>query len=204
MGRKKKKKPANRQVVVFVTLVSVLSLTSALLLAIAPDPLRPDSTSLLFAIDAPESMRAVFQTQTPTHAGRWKYVYVHHSASRSGTAEPGLPNSLGMGDHFVIGNGEGAADGQVQICPRWDQQQSAAPPAAGEIDPNCISICLVGDFDRAAPTPNQLKRLTALVNALQSQLAIRGQDVLILSHAASKVGIGQYFPTSAFREELLP
>lgn len=202
MGKKKKK--ANRQVVVFVTLVSVLTLTSALLLAIAPDPLRPDSSSLLFAIDTPESMRAIFQTQVPAKGGRWKYIYIHHSRTATGTAVPGQADSIGSGDHFVIGNGFGAADGQVQVCPRWDQQVSASPPAAGEIDPACISICLVGDFDRNVPTPGQLNRLTALVSALQTRLDIRGQDIVLLTQSASKAGMGQYFPISLFREELLP
>lgn len=203
MGRKKKQ--PSRKAVVFATLVSVLTLTSALLLAIAPDPLRPDSTSLLFAIDSPESMRAIFQTQVPAQTGRWKYIYVHHTRTRAGTAIPGEPNSVGSGDHFVITNGDGAADGQIQVCPRWDQQVSAtAPLAGGNIDPACISISLVGDFDRNVPTPNQLKRLAGLVNALQAHLDIRGNDVLLLNQQASKAGMGQYFPISAFREELLP
>lgn len=198
----KKKKKAARQVVVFVTLVSVLSLTSALLLAIAPDPLRPDSGSSLYAIDEPASMGAIFQTQVPTKPNSWKYIYIHHSRTAADVI-PGTNQAVGMTDHFVIGNGDGVADGQVQVCSRWDQQLSAAPPqGATNINPNCISICLVGDFDHSVPTPMQIHRLNSLVNALQLRLGIREKDVLLLAQPSSAAGMGQYFPITAFREQL--
>ena len=140
-AKKKKKKQPNRRIVVFGALVGVLTLTSALLLAIAPAPLNPDASSTLLALDSAESMGVVFQTQVPAKAGRWKYIYVHHSHSDANTA----PES---GDHFIIGNGEGTLDGQIQMTHRWDQQLSATPPGgASEIDPACS---VVGDADIAA------------------------------------------------------
>ncbi|HVT87969.1 MAG TPA: peptidoglycan recognition family protein [Tepidisphaeraceae bacterium] len=202
---KSKKKQANRKVIVFGTLVGVLTLTSALLLAIAPAPLRPEASNTLFAVDAPESMASVFQTQIEAKPGRWKYIYIHHSRTPSGSALAGEQQAIGMGDHFVIGNGDGAADGQVQICPRWDRQLSAAPPVgAGDIDAACISICLVGDFDHSMPTPMQLRRIQSLVSALQGRLGIRSQDVVLLADANSAAGTGRYFPMTAFKEQLLP
>lgn len=197
------KKPS-RRVLVFTSLVGVLTLTSALLLAIAPAPLNPEASSTLLAIDTPDALEVVFKTQQDLKPGRWKYIYIHHSRTVAGNAmnnEPGV----GQGDHFVIGNGQGAPDGQIQVCQRWEQQTSAAPPVgATEIDPSSISICLVGDFDRSVPTPMQLKRLTSLIQALQGRLNLRSQDVLLLNQPNSAVGMGRYFPTTAFREDLLP
>src|SRR5206468_2741653 len=153
-------KKAQRKLIVFSTLLGVLTLTSALLMALAPAPLVPDAATSLFAVDQPRSMDAVFQTRTPIPAGQWKYIFIHHSQSASGNAMTlGQPTG-GLGDHFVIGNGDGLLDGEIQLGQRWNQQQPALPPpGANKIDPACISICLVGDFDRTVPTPTQLRRL---------------------------------------------
>jgi N-acetylmuramoyl-L-alanine amidase len=198
-------KKANRRIVVFVSLVSVLTLTSALLLALAPAPLKPDSTSSLFALDTPEAMDAVFATKVTPKVGKWKYIYVHHARAATGNALS-LSDATGeVADHFVIGNGDGAIDGEIQIGQRWNQQISANPPAgATQIDPNCISICMVGDFDHATPTATQLRRLTQLVNALQGRFDIPAGQVLLLNEANSPAGMGRYFPATAFREQLLP
>jgi hypothetical protein len=199
-------KKSNRRVVVFATLVSVLTLTSALLLALAPAPLTPDSSSNLFAVDTPESMDVIFQTQVSTKPGRWKYIYVHHSHTASGNAvtlSQGNPN--GMTDHFVIGNGDGAIDGEIQVGQRWNLQTPAEPPrGAKSITPDCISICLVGDYDRKVPSPVQIQRLTQLLHALQGRFDIPAAQVLLVNEPNSAAGIGRHFATTAFRQRLLP
>ncbi|MGH7176257.1 MAG: peptidoglycan recognition protein family protein, partial [Tepidisphaeraceae bacterium] len=88
---------------------------------------------------------------------------------------------------------------------RWARQLSAAPPpGASGIDPNCISICVVGDFERAVPTPTQLKRLGQLVGALQRRLGIGASDVILFESAGGPEGVGRYFPATALREQALP
>jgi N-acetyl-anhydromuramyl-L-alanine amidase AmpD len=197
-------KQPNRRVVVFTTLISVLTLTSALLLALAPAPLTPDPSATLFAVDTAGSMDAVFQTQAAPKQGRWKYIYIHHSRTPGGNALT-LKNGNEVADHFVIGNGDGAIDGQIQIGPRWDGQHAALPPAGAQwINSESISICLVGDFDRAVPTPAQLRQLIQLVNTLQGRLDIPATKVVFNGEANSAAGMGRYFPTTAFREQLLP
>ena len=110
-----------------------------------------------------------------------------------------------MGDHFVIGNGDGCDDGEIQIGQRWNQQLSALPPAgASKIDDACISICMVGDFDQTVPTQTQIRRITQLVSALQGQLHIPQESVLLVDNPKSPAGIGRYFPKLAFRSQLLP
>ncbi len=198
-------KKSHRKFIVFTTLVSVLTATSALLMALAPAPLVPDAATSLFAVDEPRSMDAVFETKTPVPADRWKYIFIHHSQTASGNALTLGETTNGIGDHFVIGNGDGCMDGEIQISQRWNQQQVALPPAGAEkIDPACISICLVGDFDRTVPTPTQLRRLSQLVGALQGQLHIDQGDVLLIDHPRNPAGIGRYFPKTAFRGQLLP
>ncbi len=198
-------KQTHRRVVVLVCLVSVLTLTSALLLALAPAPLNPDPANTLFAIEPVHSMDAVFQTDTPLTTARWKYIYIHHSNTPAGNALSLAAPGGQVADHFVIGNGEGGMDGQIQIGTRWNTQTSAgAPQGAQSIDPDCISICLIGDLDRNGPTPTQLKRLEQLVTALQGRLRISATNVSMLDQPGTAAGVGRYFPQTAFREQLLP
>ena len=200
-------KNSHRKFIVFVSLVGLLTLTSAILLALAPAPLMPDAASSLFAIDAPSSLDVIFNTKVQSPPNRWKYIYVRHSRTASGNALTlGQTNgSAGLGDHFVIGNGDGAIDGEIQIGQRWNNQQSATPPAgANKIDPACVSICLVGDFDRTVPTQTQLRRLTQLVGTLQGKYGIKADFVVLQTDVSSSpAGIGRYFPSTAFRQQLL-
>jgi hypothetical protein len=198
-------KKSHRKVLVFSTLLSVLTLTSALLMALAPAPLVPDAATSLFAVDAPANMDAVFETKAPVQPGRWKYIYIHHSRTAAGNAISLGQATGGLGDHFLIGNGDGCEDGEIQLGQLWNQQLPARPPAgATKIDNACISICLVGDFEQTVPTQTQLRRLTQLVNALQSQLHIGDEAVQFTDETKTPAGIGRYFPQGAFRKQLLP
>src|SRR4051812_6847548 len=113
-------------------------------MALAPAPLTPDATNSLFAIDAPNSMDVIFQTRISSAHTAWKYIYVHHSRSATGNATTIAETNGTLGDHFVIGNGDGAVDGELQIGQRWNEQQSAAAPTRNtKIDAHCISICVI-------------------------------------------------------------
>src|SRR4051794_38010080 len=94
---KRVKKTSRRKFVVFSCLISMLTLTSALLLALAPVPLTPDDGRNLYAIDAPDSLDAIFQTRSD-NAKPWKYIYIHHSRSASGSAVEMIKNPGGLGD----------------------------------------------------------------------------------------------------------
>jgi hypothetical protein len=200
-------KHAHRRFIVFSSLIGVLTLTSALLLALAPAPLAPDAVNSLLAVDGPAPLDEIFQTNVPAAPDKWKYVYVHHSRTPSGNASTlaqGNNSPLGMGDHFVIGNGYDAVDGEIQIGQRWMQQKPATPPpGAAKIDAACISICLIGDFDRTVPTPTQLSQLARLVSTLQGRYQIKADQIVIDQQVASPAGIGKYFPATAFRGQLL-
>jgi hypothetical protein len=198
-------KKSRRKFIVFSTLLGVLSLTSALLMALAPAPLVPDAATSLFAVDEPRSMDVIFQTKVAVGGGSWKNIYIHHSKTASGNALSLAQASDGMGDHFIIGNGDGLMDGEIQIGQRWNQQQPGLPPVGvNQLDTHWISIGLVGDFDKTVPTPTQLRRLAQLVGALQGELHVPAANVLVIDKPRTPAGIGRYFPQSAFRGQLLP
>jgi hypothetical protein len=197
-------RPSYRNLIVFGALLGGLSVTTALLLAFSPAPLAPGAASSLFAVEAPDSLDAIFTTQTPLATGRWTSIYIHHSLTPGGDAVSLGQATGGLRDHFLIGNGDGCADGEIQLSQRWSHQRPALAPAdAARIDPGCISICLVGDFDHTVPTSVQMRRLAQLVNTLQARFQIPRQNVILLQQARTVSGIGRFFPATAFRQQLL-
>lgn len=192
----------------FAGLVGVMTITGALLMVMRPEPLSPDSVRSLMAVETTAHVDALFDTQIPVADGRWKYIYVHHSGAASGNASiiadaAGANGSLP--DHFVIGNGQGAGDGEVQIGQRWNSQQPAGKTAGlDRVDSDCISICLVGDLDRSPATPRQLEQLQKLVTSLQDRLGVARDRVWVVEAAGLPAGCGRYFPREAFQYGLLP
>ena len=195
---------SQRTVIVFAALLAVMTATSALLLALAPAPLAPGAASSLFAVGTPDSLDAIFQTSVPVPDGRWRYVYVHHSRTPAGSAATLGESGDGLADHFVIGNGDGCGDGEVQIAQRWHRQKPAGNLGQSQIDPSCVSICLIGDFNCARPTETQLRRLSQLVTALQDRCGIPAANVHVREGDRTMTGVGQYFPAARLRDQLLP
>jgi hypothetical protein len=198
-------KQHQRKAIVFVSLMGVLTLTTTLLLAMAPAPLAPGAQATLFnAQSTPSgSLDTVFATDKPIQRGYWSGILIHHSRTPAGDARSLAHPELGVGDHFVIGNGDGAVDGQIEISARWMAQTGAlAPQGSASMDRRCISICLVGDFDQSAPTRLQLQRAAALVSTLQNQLNIPADRIWTLKTRASAAGIGANFPDGEFRRLL--
>lgn len=198
-------KKTRRKFIVMLSLVCVLSVTSALLLALAPPPLSESQAfdSLSAADSAPNAAAdlasSLLHTHQPTQPGHWKYIYIHQSGTPFGAA-------AGLGDHFLIGNGHGSIDGQIQMTQHWNNQTAAvAPPGVSSIDPDCISICLIGNLDAKPPTALQTHRVAELVSSLQGQLDIGSDKVYFVSDAKAGVaGIGNKFPAAELRAQLLP
>jgi hypothetical protein len=198
-------KNSQRKIVYLASLMGVLTLTSALLLALAPPPLKSDGNyENLWAADASggdatnDLAQTIFATRVEAKPGAWKYIYIHDSA--------GQPwQNAGVGDHFLVASGFGRPDGQIVMTQRWNNQNpAAASQGVSKIDPACISICVAGDFNSKKPTGAQVRRLTELVSALQTQLGIGGDCVYLLPDAAGAAGIGKDFPVSDVRQEILP
>ena len=196
---------SKRKVVVLTSLVALLSLASAVCWRLAPPPLVAEGYDSLSASDHGPFLDQIFKTAVAPKTEQWKFIYIHHSATAGGDASTLARGASGLCDHFIIGNGHGCQDGEIQVSPRWNNQQpAAAPPGVDHIEPTCISICVVGDFDHSMPTPIQIRRLTQLVTTLQSQFHIGADKVILLSNTEASSSVGQYFPVTAFRDQILP
>ena len=198
---------SQRKVVVFASLLAVMTVTSALLLALAPAPLAPGAVTSLSAPGGgqAQSLDVIFDTPVPVQDGRWRYVFIHHSKTDGGSAATLGESAGGLADHFVIGNGDGCGEGEIQVAQRWHRQGAAGRmPGLKPIDPACVSVCVIGDFDRARPTATQVRRLSQLVAALQARCGIPADNVLLFAGDGSAAGVGRYFPLATLREQLLP
>ncbi len=112
--------------------------------------------------------------------GRWRYIVVHHSGTRSGSAKVfeyyhrnvrRMEN--GMAYHFVIGNGNGSGDGEIEVGDRWRRQIQGGHLASDELNEVAIGICLVGDFNQTRPTRKQIAALVELIDYLSQRTGPR-------------------------------
>lgn len=143
---------------------------------------------------------------TPAATPRdWKSIVIHHTATGTGSVESihaahlrredsrGTP-WLGIGYHFVIGNGSGMGDGEIEPTFRWRTQIHGAHAGVEEHNQHGIGIALVGNFDKEPPTPAQLAAVKRLVGALKAEYGITSRDVIGHSDIRATACPGKYFP----------
>jgi hypothetical protein len=144
---------------------------------------------------APDSQRSVEQIEAgwrnhvvPDRA--WRWIVIHHSGpSAKGNAfefdklHRAPPRNWDeLGYHFVIGNGTGSGDGQVEVGSRWLKQKHGAHCAtpSHQFNDFGVGVCLVGDFETASNRPSlaQWASLVALCRFLCREYDIRPDHIL--------------------------
>src|SRR4029077_2248727 len=142
----------------------------------------------------------------PPKADRpWKYIVLHHSANAEGSYDQiDREHRTGLGCeecgyHFIIGNGTGSADGQIEVARRWSEQKHGVHSRNGkhpDVNEYGIGICLVGDLDEAPPTPRQIAAAKALIAYLSTRYEIAQARAQTHSHlaATNTVCPGRHFP----------
>ena len=175
-----------------------------------PAPVMPQTGIQNWNIQTPEK-----DLWKPTAKAReWKYVVVHHTASEKGNVESineehqkkkdakGNP-WLGIGYHFLIGNGNGMPDGEIEPTFRWRQQLQGAH--AGSSDPvynqKGVGICLVGNFENHAPSAKQLTSLKKLIKSLKGTYKISSKDVIGHRDVRATECPGKLFPMQEVANE---
>jgi len=119
----------------------------------------------------------------------WKYIVVHHSATNAGSVNAFHKYHTkqgygGIAYHFVIGNGNGMDDGEIQETFRWQQQISGTHVSVNAWDHNIfgIGICLVGNLEKSPPTNAQILALKTLIASLQSRHSINDKNIFGHKH----------------------
>ncbi len=116
----------------------------------------------------------------------WRYIVIHHSAADSGNAAlfDQAHRRRGwdeLGYHFVITNGNGGTDGNVEVGGRWKKQKWGAHCGGtpdNDYNNHGIGICLVGDFRETLPSKQQLASLNRLVTYLAERYDIPVSNII--------------------------
>ena len=193
-----------------------MTLTSGLLLLLEPGPIRLSGVSLQNVDNAHRSVdpeALLFDTKPAPDPRRWSQIIIYHSASQTGSAaqihdvhtDMGLG---GLGYHFVINNGSGGQDGEIEIGYRWINQRVGAHafgPNRDWANRHAIGICLIGDPQRQAITRTQFDQLVWIVQRLQAHFNIDAGNVVVYGSPSGDeaTGPGDHFPVGSFRSQLL-
>lgn len=146
-------------------------------------------------------------------AREWKYLVLHHTASEQGDVESihesHLKNKdkngkpwLGIGYHFVIGNGHGMTDGEIEPTFRWKQQMQGAHAGVADYNQHGVGIVLVGNFENEPPTAAQLTSVKRLVRVLSREYEIPGNQIFGHGDVKPTECPGTHFPLSEVRDSI--
>ncbi len=162
--------------------------------AISPSPIEPGPSA---AIDNP------WKPSAPVRD--WNSIVIHHTATEQGSVESiheaHLAREwLGIGYHFVIGNGNGMPDGEIEPTFRWREQLHGAHAGAEEYNQHGIGIALIGNFEKQPPTPAQLASVKRLVAVLKTAYRIDSEHVIGHREVKATACPGKLFPIAEVRE----
>ena len=144
-----------------------------------PPSAGPFCLSSYYRLDPVE--KATF-TQAAQSPNRWNSIEIYYSGTRAGNIEQlaslgGLASPEDINCHFVICNGRGGEDGQIQTTEKWQRQWSIVPSHTWYGSPQAIRICVIADAKTVHPSDLQVKRTEALVETLCRKFNIRPQSI---------------------------
>jgi len=145
----------------------------------------------------------------------WRAIVIHHSATNCGCVASfddyhRRNNGWdGVGYNFVIGNGSGSGNGQVETTFRWTGQKTGAHCKTDEsnwANKSAVGICLVGNFDNSRPSRNQMASLMKLVRFLSERYDIPASRIYghntTPGHSTNTSCPGRNFPMSYVKTHL--
>lgn len=142
------------------------------------------SSFTLYVFCSEGSAAAAAVEAPPTPASRnpaFRSIVIHHSATHGGSAAAFERNHRarlgGLAYHFVIGNGSGCGDGEVETGYRWRDQIPGPHTKNLDINNESIAICLVGDLQAAPATRRQTAAVLDLLERLCRECRIPADRV---------------------------
>jgi hypothetical protein len=113
---------------------------------------------------------------------RWNRIEIYYSGTKAGNIEQlaslsGLAGAEDINCHFVICNGLGGGDGQIQPTEKWQRQWSIIPGRTWYGTSQTIRICVIADGRTIRPTDCQIKRVETLVEGLGRKFDIATKSV---------------------------
>ncbi len=160
----------------------------------------------VLAVQRPRETTSSAFTWIPEAAERdWQFIVLHHTATTSGSVESIHQehgrrkdrygnNWLGIGYHFVIGNGSGMADGEISSTFRWKGQIHGAHSGSTTHNDIGIGVCLIGNFEDKPPSEIQVAAVTRLLVDLSRRYDIHESRIIPHSSVRPTACPGSKFP----------
>ncbi|HIJ52848.1 MAG TPA: hypothetical protein HPP66_06795 [Planctomycetes bacterium] len=120
-------------------------------------------------------------------AVQWGRIEIYYSGTKAGNIQQlaflsGLAEPEDINCHFVICNGLGGGDGQIQTSEKWQNQwlvnhkwTNDEPRAVDGVP--AIYICVIAEGKPTRPTNLQIKRTEALVEQLCRKFDIQSESI---------------------------
>lgn len=175
---------SNQSRVVKVLAALLVSMTAGAVVLMAlhgnPPSAGPFQLSSYYSLNP--IRKAIYSRTAQSHA-RWNCIEVYYSGTRVGNIKQlaslsGLAGPEDINCHFVICNGLGGGDGQIQPTERWQRQWAIIPGRTWYGSGQTIRICVIADGRTDRPTDFQIKRVEALVEALARKFDIKAESTL--------------------------
>ncbi|MFA5422717.1 MAG: hypothetical protein WC374_02545 [Phycisphaerae bacterium] len=166
---------------VLVALLASMTVAAILLLVMGSNPpsAGPFSLSTYYRLDPISNSVISDATQS---ADRWNCIEIYYSGSTAGNIEQlaslsGITSPDLIDCHFVVCNGLGGSDGQVETTARWKKQWSVLSSRTWYGTPQTIRICVVGDANHRLATSSQIRRVEHLVDTLARKFDIEPASI---------------------------
>jgi N-acetyl-anhydromuramyl-L-alanine amidase AmpD len=109
---------------------------------------------------------------------------------------------LGIGYHFVIGNGKGMPDGEIEQTFRWRQQIQGAHAGVADYNQLGVGVVLVGNFQNEPPTDAQVVSAKRLIRVLAREYDIDTNQIVGHGDVKATECPGAHFPLSEIRDSV--
>ncbi len=129
-----------------------------------------------------EPIEKVLSSRAAQTSSRWSRIEIYYSGTKAGNIEQlaslsGLASPENINCHFVICNGLGGGDGQIQPTEKWQEQWSIILDPTWRGVGQTIRLCVIADGTITPPTDCQIKRTEALVEGLSKKFNIQSASI---------------------------
>ena len=171
----------SREAKVFTALLVSMGTCALLMMVLGNNPPSAGAFSLENFCEL-DPVNDVITSRAGQHIGRWDKIEIRYSGTRAGNIEQlaslsGLAGPDQINCHFVICNGKGAGDGQIQPAERWQRQWAVIPDGQTSTNEKAIVILVIAGGRQNPPTDYQRKRVEQLVEELRATFDITRQSV---------------------------
>jgi len=170
-----------RSVKVFAAALISVTIGAVILKTLGNNPISAGAFSLSDYYRL-EPIEKVLSSRADQFSSRWNRIQIYYSGTKAGNVEQlsalnGLAGPENINCHFLICNGLGGGDGQIQPTQKWHGQWSIAPDRTSCDVGRTIRLCIIADDKIARPTDCQIKRTEALVEGLSRKFNIQSASI---------------------------